>query len=304
MMRTLLVGAVESTQMALEALIAVGLPPAALLTLPPEALSRHSDAVELGSLASAASVPVIYSTDVNSADTLAAISDLAPDLTLVIGWSQVCKAAFRNISPRGCIGFHPSALPLLRGRAVIPWTILTRQTRAGATFFWLDDGVDTGDILLQRHMELSPEETARSLYDRQLRAVGDMLPEVLRQASRAAPNRIRQIEAQASYCARRTAADGLIDWRDRADDILVLIRAVGDPYPGAFTYSGGAKLLARKARQFPDGERFIGMTGQVQLLTEDGFVVRCGDGACVEITDWHWQDGRKPAKHAMLGRCG
>jgi methionyl-tRNA formyltransferase len=304
MTRTLLVGAVESTDVALQALIAAGTPPVALLTLPTDALSRHSDAVELGSLAKSASIPVIYSTDVNSEETHSAIRNLAIEVTLVIGWSQICKSAFRNVSSRGCIGFHPSELPRLRGRAVIPWTILTRQTQSGATFFWLDDGVDTGDILLQRHMQLATDETARSLYDKQLQAIGEMLPEVLREASAAFPNRVRQIETQASYCAKRTAEDGLIDWRDNSDNILVLIRAVGDPYPGAFTYSGGAKLIARKSRPFPDGARFIGMAGQVQLLTSEGFVVRCGDGACVEIVDWQWQAGSKPARHSMLGKCG
>lgn len=304
MMRTLLVGAVESTAVALEALIAAGLPPAAILTLPNDGLSRHSDAVDLAPRAQSARIPVLNTTDVNSPVTLAAVADLGPELTLVIGWSQVCRRAFRDLSPRGCVGFHPSALPKLRGRAVIPWTILTRQTRAGATFFWLDDGVDSGDILMQRTVELAPEETARSLYDKQLTAIREMLPEAIRRVAAGSPDRIRQAEAEASYCARRTPEDGLIDWRDRADDVLVLIRAVGEPYPGAFTFSGGSKLLARRARSYPHGERFIGMAGQVQVLTDDGFVVRCGDGACVEILDWHWEAGGRPARHAMLGRCG
>lgn len=302
-MRILLVGAVESTHVALQTLIEAGTPPAALVTLPAEVLSRHSDAVDLGGHALAAGIPVIHSTDVNSAATLEAVRDMRPDVTLVIGWSQVCKAPFRELSKLGCIGFHPSALPLLRGRAVIPWTILTRQTEAGSTFFWLDDGIDTGDILLQRRVPLSPEETARSLYDKQLAVIRALLPDAIRQLATGSPERMKQSESEASYCALRTPEDGLIDWRDCAEDVLVLIRAVGEPYPGAFTYSQGAKLLARRARRFPKGERFIGMAGQIQLLTDDGFVVRCGDGACVEILDWQWEFDRKPAKHSILGRC-
>lgn len=302
-MRILLVGAVESTEVALETLIAAGTPPCALITLPTATLSRHSDAVDLNGYAHAAGIPVLHSVNVNSDETLEAVRDIRPDVTLVIGWSQVCKAPFREISRLGCIGFHPSALPILRGRAVIPWTILTRQTEAGSTFFWLDDGVDTGDILLQRRVPLSSEETARSLYDKQLAAIRDMLPEVVRQLATGSPARLKQSELEASYCARRTPEDGLIDWRDTAENVLVLIRAVGEPYPGAFTFSEGARLLARRARRFPKGERFIGMAGQIQLLTDEGFVVRCGDGACVEVLDWHWKSDRKPARHSVLGRC-
>jgi methionyl-tRNA formyltransferase len=302
-MKILLVGAVESTEVALEMLRSAGTPPSALITLPPTMLSRHSDAVDLTERARGAGIPVFHSTNVNSAETLEAVRSLQPDVTMVIGWSQVCKAPFRELSGLGCIGFHPSALPALRGRAVIPWTILTRQTETGSTFFWLDDGVDTGDILLQRRVPVSSEETARSLYDKHLAAVRDMLPEVIRQLATGSPARMKQSEQEASYCARRTWEDGLINWRDTAENVLVLIRAVGDPYPGAFTFSEGARLLAKCARRFPEGERFIGLTGQVQLLTEEGFVVRCGDGACVEVLDWDWKFDRKPGRHSILGEC-
>lgn len=302
-MRIVLVGAVESTRVALETLLRAELLPSALVTLPNEALSRHSDAVDLTDVARPAGIPVIFSSDVNSADTLAALRQVNPDLILVIGWSQICRPAFRAAARLGCVGFHPSALPRMRGRAVIPWTILTRQTEAGSTFFWLDDGIDSGDIVLQRRFPVAEDETARSLYDKQLLAISEMLPDVVGQFLSGSVNRVSQCEEDASYCARRTADDGLINWRDPADEILLLIKAVGDPYPGAFTISNGANLLVREARRFSQGERFIGMPGQVQTLTDSGFVVRCGDGSCIEVLDWRWtRGGAKPPRHSALGR--
>lgn len=302
-MRIVLVGAVESTKVALETLIATGTPPTAVVSLPGEALSRHSDAVDLAALSRDARTQIVFSTDINSEATLSQLKRLEPDLILVIGWSQVCKQAFRAIARQGCIGFHPSALPRLRGRAVIPWTILTRQAISGSTFFWLDDGIDTGDIAVQHVFELSEDETARSLYDRQLAAIRNLLPQVVAQFETGKPQRIPQGIEGESYCARRGPEDGVIDWRDPADSILTLIRAVGSPYPGAFTTLEGERLVIDRARACAGSGRFIGLTGQVQAFTDEGFVVRCGDGACIEVLEWRWERGKKPARHVVLGRA-
>lgn len=305
MMRIVLVGAVESTKVALETLIGIKTPPNAVVTLPPEALVRHADAVDLAPLvAQSSDTGIVYTTDVNSAETLAAISANRPDLILVIGWSQVCKSAFRSLARLGCIGFHPSALPSLRGRAVIPWTILERETVSGSTFFWLDDGIDTGDIVVQHRFPLMRNETARSLYDKQINNIRSLLPEVVAQFAAGSPERRPQAADGASYCARRGPEDGLIDWHAPADDVLTLIRAVGDPYPGAFTTLAGERLVIDRARLFPGNERFIGMTGQVQSGTDAGFVVRCGDGQCIEVLEWRWNGSRKPGRHVVLGRNG
>jgi methionyl-tRNA formyltransferase len=301
-MRVVLVGAVQSTMVALETLLAAGVKPAGIVTLPPEALARHSDAVDLEAPARHASIPVIHSTDINASETLQALEEVGPDLVLVIGWSQICRKAFRDTGRLGCIGFHPSALPEFKGRAVIPWTILMRQPTSGSTFFWLDDGIDTGDILVQRVFPLDEEETARSLYDKHMQSIQELLPDVIAQFAKGSPNRTEQRSDNASYCARRGPEDGAIDWRDGAQDVLVLIRAAGDPYPGAFTRDRGEQMFIDRARFYPDGAKFIGMTGQVQTHTTDGFVVRCGDGACIEVLAWRSPSGKKPVRHSVLGR--
>ncbi len=301
-MRIVLVGAVESTEVAFETLIAAAALPSAIVTLPPEALVRHSDAVDLVPLAQQHGIPVIFAADVNSPATLEVLIGLEPDLVLVIGWSQICKAAFRATARIGCIGFHPSALPQLRGRAVIPWTILIGQASTGSTFFWLDDGIDTGDIIVQRQFSLDEDETARSLYEKHMDSIRETLPQVIDQFAAGNPARIPQNEEKASYCARRGPEDGRIDWSASACQILSLIRAAGDPYPGAFTTIGPDRLVINRARSLVGGERYIGMPGQVQTRTESGFAVKCGDGACIEILEWSRGGDKMPARHSVLGR--
>ncbi len=300
-MRTVFVGAVEGSRVALEALIDTGRNPALVVTLGDDVAHRHSDFADLTSPARDANCDVLHVRDINASDTLHAIRAVKPDICMVIGWSQICREPFREIARIGNIGFHPAPLPRLRGRAVIPWTILTNQPTTGSTLFWLDEGVDSGDILLQRTFDVVAEETARSLYQKHLAALKEILPEALSLVESDTAPRVAQDHSLASYCARRTADDGLIDWCDPAEGILRLIRAVGDPYPGAFTHYKGERLFIDAAAPFSHSDRYIGLVGQVQCHTDTGFVIRCGDGNCIEVTQWRDTSERRPGVHVKLG---
>lgn len=116
-MRIVFVGAVESSKIALDALIRAKRTPVLVITLPPEAAGRHSDFVGLGEIGRAAGSAIHHTTDINSQATLEAVAAATPDLSLVIGWSQVCRQAFREIARAGTVGFHPAALPRLRAAA-------------------------------------------------------------------------------------------------------------------------------------------------------------------------------------------
>jgi methionyl-tRNA formyltransferase len=301
-MKTVFVGAVEGSAIALDALIDAGMAPGLVVTLPLELASRHSDFVDLEPQAQAGGSDLLRVADINSSTALDALEAFEPDLVLVIGWSQICKEKFRSIARLGNVGFHPAALPRLRGRAVIPWTILLGERTTGASLFWLDGGVDSGPILLQEPIAVADDETARSLYSKQTGALAKLLPRAIELIQAGDPPRIPQDESRAVYCAKRTAEDGQIDWHEPADDVVRLIRAVGDPYPGAFTAASGRRLFIDEASVFPDSHRYLGLVGQVQGHTSDGFIVRCGDGRCIHVTTWRMDGGReRPRVHAKLG---
>lgn len=296
-MRIAFVGAVEGSKIALEALVSAGRAPGMLLTLPGAKADRHSDHSDLSPLAKSARMEIVETTNVNDERTLARLRAFRPDLVLVIGWSQICKAEFRSAASRGCLGFHPAALPMLRGRGVIPWTILSDQKTTGSTLFWLDEGVDSGPVLLQRRFDVARDETARTLYDKHTRNLSEMIVEAVERLESGATRGADQDECDASYCARRRPEDGLIDWGKAASEIECLIRAVGDPYPGAFTYARDRKIVLAGAKVQPNNGRYMGLTGQVQIHTSSGFLVLCGDGNCLEVTDWQ---GERPALHSKL----
>jgi methionyl-tRNA formyltransferase len=302
-MRIVLVGAVESSKVALEVLSQAGAAPDLVVTLPPDLGHRHSDFVDLAPTAAAAGADLFLASDINATATLEAVGAVKPDLCLVIGWSQICREKFRSIGTLGTLGFHPSCLPRLRGRGVIPWTILLGEQVTGSTLFWMDDGVDTGDILLQRPFPVTDTETAQSLYLKHMGTLSEMLPEAVTLIQAGAPPRIPQDHARATYCAKRTPDDGVIDWHEPASSILRMVRAVGDPYPGAFSFQDGERLTIREARSFAESWRYIGIAGQVQCYTAGGFAVRCGDGECIDVRAWHWSAGTRPRVHSKLGNA-
>lgn len=299
-MRIALIGAVESSLTALETLAELGCPPAGLLTIPHERRQRHSDYVDLGPVAERHGVRCIREANVNSPAALEAIRSLDPDYVFVIGWSQICGPEILTLARNGAIGYHPSALPQNRGRAVIPWTILQRQPRTAGTLFWINEGVDSGDILVQLPFDLSENETARSLYDKHMQCLRQLLGDALPLLSSDHPPHRKQDESRATYCAKRTAEDGWIDWTRSADDVHTLIRAVGDPYPGAFSVIAGAKATIWEA-ELVGRAPYIGLPGQIQEIGRDGVLVQCGDGMHVRLLTVQIDDDpRKPACEAKF----
>ena len=300
-MRSVLIGAVQSTATALQAMADADQPPDLLITLPPERQGRHSDFVDLNAQAAGLGVPVFHAANVNAEETLARITAVAPDYIFVIGWSQLCGDAFLALPAKGTIGYHPAPLPRMRGRAVIPWTILLQVEETGGSLFWIDDGVDSGDLLAQETFDVAPDETAGSLYAKHLDALVRMIRAAVEALRAGDPPRLAQNHGQATYCAKRTAEDGLIDWRQPAADVLRLVRAVGRPYPGAYSHYRGERLAVWQARPCTNSQAYIGLPGQIQVIDGDHIAVCCGDGQSIDITEWQLSGDARPVLHAKLG---
>jgi methionyl-tRNA formyltransferase len=301
-MRAIIVGAVDSTLTALRTIAATpGWQVVALVTLPPGLASRHSDFVDMAAAATALGAEVIHAADSNAPEIVGRVAALAPDMVFVIGWSQICKPAFRAAAGDRVIGYHPAALPRLRGRGVLPWTILLAEPITAGTLFWIDDGVDTGDIVAQQFFHLGADETVTSLYARHLDVLGTMLGAALPLLATPAPPRRPQDEAFASWAARRVPGDGAIDWTRPVAEIARLVRAVGRPYPGAFTRRRDEQLTVWTAAAVAGDRHVAALPGQVVARGDVGFDVRCGCGGLLRVTEWATVSGRPPALHARLG---
>lgn len=272
------VGAVELSYHGLHELIQQGIRPSLVVTLRPDLEARHSDFADLATLAESHDIPVEYVKNINDPAPMAKLAALEPDYIFVIGWSQIIKPELLALPKHGCVGFHFARLPRNRGRAAIPWVILNQETETGVTLLHLDEGVDSGDIVTQRTIQIAPDEQARTLYDKVCDGLRDMMREVagLLEAGQPLPA-IPQDHSQATYLAKRVADDGWIDWDQPAEKIERLIRAVGKPYPGAFTIYKNRKVIIWEARLRPVFNQ-IGTVGQILTRDGDGVVVQCGEG--------------------------
>lgn len=301
-MRAVVVGAVGSTEVVLDAFAAAqGWAVPLVVTLPLELQSRHSDFVDLGPQADALGSKVLRTSKTNDADTLQAIRDAGPDYIFVVGWSQLCKSEFLAIRPRKVIGYHPAALPRLRGRAALPWTILLDEKITAGSLFWMEEGTDDGDLLAQSYFHLAPDETAAELYDKHMAALRAMLDECLPQLASGKETRRVQDERYATWAAKRTPRDGLIDWSQDARSIDRLVRAVGKPYPGAFTFDGDRKLVIWSSTPIDGPSRYHAAPGQIVARQDGTLVVQTGSGL-LRANKWECEGDTAPRLHAYLGR--
>jgi methionyl-tRNA formyltransferase len=220
----------------------------------------------------------VETADVNAESTLDAIRTLDPELIFVVGWSQLVREPFIALASEGVFGMHPTLLPRHRGRAPIAWAILSGLARTGVTLFEIvDAGADSGAIVGQAVVDVGPDETAGTLFERISDAHVDLIREyVPRLLARSAP-RIPQDPRRASTWPKRTPADGIIDWDTRAPYLYDWVRAQTRPYPGAFTFLGGEKVVVWRARPVELDE--TAPAGTIVATRPEGPVVACGQGA-------------------------
>ncbi|MBI4283427.1 MAG: methionyl-tRNA formyltransferase [Chloroflexi bacterium] len=244
-----------------------------ILTLKREKLENVSDARDFADLAIEHSIPLYKIDHINNPESVALLKRLKPHLLLVFGWSQLLSAEVLAIPRLGAIGLHSTLLPKHRGRAPIPWAIIKGLSETGNTLLYLDEGVDSGDIIAQQSFEITLDDNAASVYAKSVRSGIDLVREYLPHIKLGAAPRIPQHESEADYWPRRRPQDGLIHWNNQAKDVYNLIRGVTHPYPGAFTFDRGKKLFIWAAR-LPDADASPALTYSAQpgtiLMVDDG----------------------------------
>ena len=242
--RVLLIGAVHESLAALNALAAhpqVDL--VRVLTLTPELAAKTSGAIDLGGAAAALVVDVMYVEDVNKPEVVAEIRACDPDLIAVVGWTRLIHDELLALPRRGCVGFHASLLPRNRGRAPVNWAIIRGETQTGNTLMVLDQGADTGRIVDQRATPIDPDDTCGSVYERVAALGADMLTDNICALLDGTAPLLEQDDALANVLPKRTPDMGVTDWTRSAREIHDWIRALTDPYPGAFTHLEGRRVM-------------------------------------------------------------
>lgn len=207
------------------------------------------------------------------------IKVLKPDLIVVSGWRTMIPDKILKLPKYGSVAFHESLLPKYRGFAPINWAVINGERYSGVTLFYLDSGVDSGDIIDQIRISISGTDSAFDIYKKTIAAQVALLKKYYPLLIRGKAPKKKQDILKASYACARTPEDGRIDWSLSAKAIYNLIRGLSDPYPGAFCFYKGRKIIIQKA--ILEKKKWVGVVpGRiVSILPGEGVEVLTGNGS-------------------------
>ena len=233
-------------------------------------------------------------------DSVEILRSYAPDIIVVVAYGQILPRQVLEVPSSACLNLHASILPSYRGAAPIQAAILAGERESGMTVMYMDEGLDTGDILLVHKLELAAEETGGSLHDR-LAEIGPLaLMEALALMEDGLAPRIVQDHSAASHMGKLKRGDGAIDWHLSAGRIDRQIRAF-DPWPGSFTGLNDGTVT----KIFPPVELLPGTSaspGEIIEANREGIIVGCGEGALRILEIQPAGSRRMPVVDFLAGR--
>ncbi|WP_280295234.1 methionyl-tRNA formyltransferase [Nocardia abscessus] len=233
-----------------------------------------SDSVE--ELAREHGIPV-HLTERADAETIDLVKRVEPDVIVVNSWYTWMPAELYNLPPHGTLNLHDSLLPKFTGFSPVLWALISGASETGLTVHRMDEGLDTGDILVQRSIPIGPSDTGTELVMRGMELIPGALGEALAALDSGTAQWRPQNKAERTYFHKRSERDSRIDWTWQAEDLERFVRALSAPYPRAFTHYRGERIEVLAARV--SEAHYGGTPGRV--------IVQEGGGAVVTGADAH-----------------
>lgn len=257
----------------------------AVITQPDRAKGRGKQIVSspVKRVAEQHHLPVWQPEKIRNTEMIQTLRELAPDLIVVVAYGQILPESILQIPTRGCINVHASLLPKYRGAAPIHWAIIRGETETGITTMFMDKGMDTGDMLLQRAIPIAEDDTAGALHDKLAELGAKTLEETLQRLENGTLRRIPQKHEAATYAPMLKKEDGNILWQEDAAAIARKVRGLY-PWPGAYTSYQGRMVKLLQIRQEPclanPPSAIPGAIIEIDKIS--GPLVKTGDG-CIRI---------------------
>ncbi|MDE9444117.1 bifunctional UDP-4-amino-4-deoxy-L-arabinose formyltransferase/UDP-glucuronic acid oxidase ArnA [Xenorhabdus bovienii] len=231
-------------------------------------------------------LPVFAPENVNHPLWIERIREMKPDVIFSFYYRNMLSQDLLSLAEKGAFNLHGSLLPKYRGRAPVNWAVLNGETETGVTLHKMVIKPDAGDIVAQQAVLIGEIDTSLDVHGKIREAAVELLDSILPQIKSSHYLSIPQDENQATYFGRRTAEDGEIDWHKSAKEINNLVRAVTEPYPGAFTFLGERKITVWRSRPLTQVHDKLPGT----VLSTAPFVIACGEDA-LEITSGQGESG-------------
>lgn len=240
-------------------------------------LRRYSEKLE---------VPFLLHANVNDQEFIDNIKKYSPDINVSMSFNQILKKRIINSAPFGFINCHAGALPFYRGRNILNWALINGEKEFGVTVHYINEGIDTGDIILQNKAEISENDDYASVLDKAIELCASTLHEALLmiKENKITPIKQTSIHPTGFYCSRRISGDEYIDWNWTSANIYNFVRAITTPGPGARTFLNEKEITIWKTEKIKDAPSYICKQGEIIGKDDKGIIVKTGD-SFIRITE-------------------
>ena len=224
--------------------------------------------------------------NVNSITSINKISDYGCDVLVSMSFNQIFRKDIINLTRIGIINCHAGKLPFYRGRNILNWVLINDEKEFGITVHFVDEGIDTGDIILQETFSITDKDNYRTLLDISYSSCANILYKSLVQIFEGQFKITVQksIHPVGFYCGMRGEGDEIINWNNTSRDIFNFIRSISKPGPVARTFNFNKEVKINNSNYIKDAPIYIGTVGQVLSKTENGFLIKTKD-SFIEIFD-------------------
>lgn len=280
-MKIIFMGTPDFAAASLEALIASRHEIQAVVTQPDKPKGRKGELTPspVKVIAKREGIKVYQPLKVRDEEFVKTLRAYNPDVMVVVAFGQIIPLSILKMPKYGCVNIHGSLLPKYRGAAPIQWAVLDGEKETGITTILMDEGIDTGDILLKKTIKIDTDETSGSLFDKLMALGAKTILETLDELEKGSLTPTKQGESPTAYAKMLTKAMGLIDFTRPAKELDCFVRGM-DPWPSAYTLLAGKTLKLWKVRAVEES----GKAGSVIDIDKESFTVACGEGA-IEVLE-------------------
>lgn len=232
-------------------------------------------------------IPFFTSSNINSQDFLDTIKSHNCDILVSMSFNQIFKKKLINHAPMGIINCHAGKLPYYRGRNILNWALINDETEFGVTVHYIDEHIDTGDIILQESHRITDDDDYATLLERAYKICPDLLYSALKliRDGKAALTKQKSIHSLGFYCTARKPGDEKLDWNQSSREVFNFVRAICPPGPSARCWLGEDEFKIKKVEYLPDAPTYKGIVGAVLRSTKEDFWVKTAD-SYVRVTGW------------------
>lgn len=280
-MKIIFMGTPDFAAASLEALIASRHEIQAVVTQPDKPKGRKGELTPspVKVVAEGKGIKVYQPLKVRDEEFVETLRAYNPDVIVVVAFGQIIPLSILKMPKFGCVNIHGSLLPKYRGAAPIQWAVLDGEKETGITTILMDEGIDTGDILLKKTIKIDTDETSGSLFDKLMALGAETILETLDELEKGSLTPTKQGESPTAYAKMLTKAMGLIDFTKSAKELDCFVRGM-DPWPSAYTLLSGKTLKLWKVRAVEGS----GKAGSVIGIGKESFTIACGEGA-IEVLE-------------------